>query len=193
MPRTRGGRRHNLRFGDFEFDPSSRELVGPEGRLRLPPQPAALLMLLLESSGAVISRKAVRRHLWPDEMHLEFDQGINTCIKRLRSALDDRAETPRYIETVPRLGYRFLEPVNRTGRRNGLLEIKGGARGAIPTPRILIILVLVGLAIGACVVIWRALTAPPCDEDSAAAPIIGNVEAPPGQGVAADWKRQPHP
>ena len=141
----------------------------------------------------MISRETVRRHLWPDQIHVEFDQGINTCIKRLRSALDDRAERPRYIETVPRLGYRFLEPVARIGHRNGFLEARGGTRKSRARPRYLAILVLVGLAIGASVAIWRALAAPPCDEDDTPEEIVGKVESPPGHSPANDGEQQPQP
>ena len=100
-----------LRFGNFEFDPETLELHGDRETLRLQPQPAKLLRLLIASRGAVVSREAVRRHLWPDEIHVEFDQSMNSCVKRIRVALGDSAEAPRYIETLPRIGYRFLQPV----------------------------------------------------------------------------------
>ncbi len=104
---------HRLRFGEFEFDPATLELHSDTRTSRLQPQPARLLHLLLDSRGAVVSRDAVRRHLWPDEVHVEFNQSMNSCVKRIRVALGDSAEAPRYIETLPRLGYRFLQPVSR--------------------------------------------------------------------------------
>ena len=100
-----------LRFGEFEFDPETLELHGDAKTVRLQPQPARLLHLLIANRGAVVSRDAVRRHLWPDEIHVEFDQSMNSCVKRIRVALGDSAEAPRYVETLPRLGYRFLQPV----------------------------------------------------------------------------------
>ena len=169
-PRSRKGagrqRPRRLRFGDFEFDTGSRELVGPSGAVRLQPQPASLLELLLARSGDVVSRETVRRHLWPDEIHVEFDQSMNTCVKRIRSALDDRAEAPRYIETLPRLGYRFLEPVTEVGGVGVLLGVRGGTRRGRPRSTILVILLAVGLAIGiASLAVWRAFVVPaPCTE-----------------------------
>ncbi len=163
-PPRDGCRPRRLRFGDFEFDPSSRELVGPAGVVRLQPQPATLLELLLERSGSVVSRETVRRHLWRDEIHVEFDQSTNTCVKRIRAALDDRAEAPRYIETVPRLGSRFLEPVTETGGGGGgLFRVMGGARGGRSRSTILAILLAVALAVGvASLTVWRAFVASPC-------------------------------
>ena len=104
-------RPRRLRFGDFEFDAEALELHRDGKTIRLQPQPARLLHLLLTRADAVVSRDVVRRHLWPNEVHVEFDQSINSCVKRIRVALGDSAETPRYIETLPRLGYRFLQTV----------------------------------------------------------------------------------
>ncbi len=131
---TASGQSRRLRFGNFEFDPETLELHGDRETIRLQPQPAKLLHLLIASRGAVVSRDAVRRHLWPDEIHVEFDQSMNSCVKRIRVALGDSAEAPRYIETLPRIGYRFLQPV---------LEVRDGgpplppARAAptAPNPR----------------------------------------------------------
>lgn len=111
-PGTAGERSRRLSFGEFEFDPETLELHSDEGTARLQPQPARLLHLLICSNGAVVTRDAVRRHLWPDEIHVVFDQSMNTCVKRIRVALGDSAESPRYIETLPRLGYRFLPAVS---------------------------------------------------------------------------------
>ncbi|MCY3932617.1 MAG: winged helix-turn-helix domain-containing protein [Acidobacteria bacterium] len=158
-------RSRRLRFGDFEFDPSARELVGPAGVVRLQPQPARLLELLLDRSGDVVTRETIRRHLWQDEIHVEYDQSMNTCVKRIRSALDDRAEAPRYIETLPRLGYRFLEPVTEGGGGGGLLGVRGGTRRGRSRSTVLAVLLAVGLAIGAAsLAVWRAFVASPCPE-----------------------------
>ncbi len=104
-------RPRRLRFGDFEFAPETLELHGPDRTLRLQPQPAKLLLLLISHRGAVVSREAVRQRLWPGEIHVEFDQSMNSCVKRIRMALGDSADDPSYIETLPRVGYRFLQPV----------------------------------------------------------------------------------
>jgi DNA-binding winged helix-turn-helix (wHTH) protein/TolB-like protein len=102
------------RFGEFTFDPSSGELVGPGETVRLAPQVAATLQLLLSRAGELVSRAEFHEKLWPDT-NVEFDQGLNFCIRQLRQALSDDAEQPRYIETLPRRGYRFIAPVNADG------------------------------------------------------------------------------
>lgn len=169
-----------LRFGDFEFDLGSRELKGPAGMVRLPPQPARLLELLVERGGAVVTREEVRRHLWPDKVHVEFDQSMNTCVKRIRSALDDSAEAPRYIETLPRLGYRFIAPVAATSASasGSLLEARGGA-GGLRSRRVAvvaIVLLAAMIAIAASLAVWRSLSASPCGGETLAAPVVGAGE-----------------
>ena len=98
------------RFGDFTFDPDSGELSGASGATRLQPQVAALLAVLIEHAGAVVSRAELQARLWP-ETNVEFDDGLNFCVRQLRLALGDDASSPRYVETLPRRGYRFLPPV----------------------------------------------------------------------------------
>ena len=100
-----------IRFGDFVFDPSSGDLVGPGETVRLAPQVAATLQLLLSRAGDLVGRTEFHEKLWPDT-NVEFDQGLNFCIRQLRQALSDDADRPRYIETLPRRGYRFIAPLN---------------------------------------------------------------------------------
>lgn len=119
-------RPRRLEFGEFSFDPETLELSGRGAKVRLQPQPARLLKLLIAHRGAVVSRDAVRRHLWTDEVHVEYDQSMNSCVKRIRIALGDSACQPEYIETLPRLGYRFLKPVNEVGDDNASLLARGG-------------------------------------------------------------------
>lgn len=158
-------RSRRLRFGEFEFEPATRELRGPNGTVRLQPQPARLLQLLLENGGEVVSRDQVRRRLWAEEIHVAFDQSMNTCVKRIRSALDDSAEAPRYIETLPRLGYRFLAPVTEVGA-DGLLNLKGGRRRRRFRRFLVAVLAAAGLTVA--VFAWRELTAPPCTGEEVA-------------------------
>ena len=99
------------RFGVHELDLERGELRRSGLLVRLPAQPLRLLGLLVSRAGEAVSREEIRRHVWPDEVHVEFEQGINACIKQIRSALGDYAEIPRVIETIPRGGYRFLLPV----------------------------------------------------------------------------------
>lgn len=100
-----------LRFGPFELDTESAELLRHGERVPLPPQPFKVLALLAEKRGAVVTRAEIREQVWGAGTHVEFDQGLNFCIRQIREALDDDATSPRFIETLPRRGYRFLMPV----------------------------------------------------------------------------------
>ena len=99
------------RFGLFEADCEQRVLTKGGLRVRLQDQPFQVLALLLERPGEVITREEVRQKLWSADTFVEFDDGLNTAIKKLRAALGDSPDNPRFIETVPRRGYRFLAPV----------------------------------------------------------------------------------
>src|SRR4051794_14531715 len=101
------------RFGAFEVDLVGRELRKHGIRIKLQDQPLRILALLLERAGTMVTRDEIRRELWPDDTFVDFDNGLNAAIRRLRDALSDSAETPRYVETVPRRGYRFICPVER--------------------------------------------------------------------------------
>ena len=100
-----------LRFGAFELDLRSGELRKDRELVKLTPQPFKLLTLLALRSGEVVSRDEIRRQIWPGDTFVDFDHGMNFCIRQIREALQDDAEAPRYIETRPRRGYRFLQPV----------------------------------------------------------------------------------
>lgn len=111
--------RRRYRFGEFEFDSRTGRLRrhddGDEGA-NLSPQPACLLHLLLERDGDLVTRDELRAELWP-EVHVDFDQSLNFCVHQVRTALGDSAGQPAYIETLPRRGYRLLQPVQAvTGR-----------------------------------------------------------------------------
>jgi DNA-binding winged helix-turn-helix (wHTH) protein/tetratricopeptide (TPR) repeat protein len=106
---TIDGARH--RFGVFEFDSGTMELR-KDGRLvRVRPQSLRLLALLLARPGELVSRDDIQQALWGRETFVDFEQGVNHCIKELRAALGDVAESPRYIQTLPRRGYKFIAPV----------------------------------------------------------------------------------
>ena len=104
------------RFGEFEFDAGSHELRRVEGGAvqRLAPQPAQLLQLLAERAGAVVTREEIRLLLWP-ETHVDFDASLHFCVRQVRAALGDSANEPRYIQNVPRRGYRLVPPVAGAG------------------------------------------------------------------------------
>jgi TolB-like protein/Flp pilus assembly protein TadD len=98
-----------VRFAGFELDPHAGELRKDDGtRIRLQEQPLQILRILLEQPGRIIAREELRQKIWPSDTFVDFDHGINNAIKRLREALGDTAETPHYIETLPRRGYRFI-------------------------------------------------------------------------------------
>jgi DNA-binding winged helix-turn-helix (wHTH) protein/Tol biopolymer transport system component len=104
-------RHSRLRFGLFEADPSSGELYRRGRRVPLQEQPFRILAMLLERPGEVVTREEVRKQLWPDGMFVDFDEGLDTALKKLRYALGDSAQNPTFIETIPRRGYRFIAPV----------------------------------------------------------------------------------
>jgi TolB-like protein/DNA-binding winged helix-turn-helix (wHTH) protein/Tfp pilus assembly protein PilF len=99
------------RFGQFELRPLTRELYKLGIRLKLRPQPFEVLRALLDADGEMVSREQLHEMLWSAETFVDFDQSLNTCIKELRAALNDSAGEPRFIETLPKLGYRMIAPV----------------------------------------------------------------------------------
>ncbi|HXH24519.1 MAG TPA: winged helix-turn-helix domain-containing protein [Vicinamibacterales bacterium] len=101
-----------LRFGPFELDPRSGELRKDGELVHLPPQPFKVLLLLARRSGDVVTRHEIREQLWSHATFVDFDQGLNFCIRQIREALGDDAGAPQYVETLPRRGYRFLRPVD---------------------------------------------------------------------------------
>jgi DNA-binding winged helix-turn-helix (wHTH) protein/TolB-like protein len=101
------------RFGIFEFDAATRELWREGVAVRLQAQPAQALALLVANAGEVVTREALRRDLWGEETHVDFDRGLNFCIGQIRIALGDSAESPRFIRTLPKRGYQFIAPVTR--------------------------------------------------------------------------------
>ncbi|HXH49075.1 MAG TPA: winged helix-turn-helix domain-containing protein [Terriglobia bacterium] len=113
-----------LRFGVFELDLRAGELRKQGLKIRLQEKPLRVLAILLENTGEVVTREELREQLWPPDTFVDFEHSVNTAIKKLREALDDSAENPRFIETLPRHGYRFIgnvEPL-RTIRPTLLTE-----------------------------------------------------------------------
>ena len=100
-----------LRFGVFELNLDLEELRKNGALLKLPPQPFKLLALLASHSGQVVTRDEIQAQLWGNDTFIDFEQGVNKCIKQIRSALSDNPDNPLYLETIPRRGYRFLAPV----------------------------------------------------------------------------------
>ena len=102
-----------VRFGEFELDLRAAELRKRGQRIRLQEQPFRILVELLDRPGQLVLREEIQKRLWPDNTVVEFDHSINAAIKRLRDSLQDSAESPRFIETIAKRGYRFIAPVSR--------------------------------------------------------------------------------
>lgn len=104
-----------LRFGVYELDLHSEELRRSGALIKLQPQPFKVLSMLAGRSGELVTREELQQAIWGEDTFVDFERGLNYCIKQIRTALGDDAETPRFIETLPRRGYRFLVPAERLG------------------------------------------------------------------------------
>jgi DNA-binding winged helix-turn-helix (wHTH) protein len=100
-----------VRFGPFDLDSKSGELRKGGDVVKLQPQPLKVLALRVRRSGEVVTRDEIRQHVWTGDTFVDFSQSLNPCMRQIREALGDDAETPRYIQTLPRRGYRFLLPI----------------------------------------------------------------------------------
>ena len=119
-------RRGIVRFGPFEVDLSAREVRKNGRKIKLQEQPFRLLAQLVQRPGELVTREELQQALWPADTFVEFDHGLNTAIKKIRQALDDSAETPQFIETLPRQGYRFIgSPEWEPDRRQEPKRAKG--------------------------------------------------------------------
>ena len=99
------------RFGTFELDAAQGRLSRSGSRVKLQDLPLRLLLLLVERPGEIVTREQVRQRLWPQDTFVEFDNSLGVAVRKLREALRDDADAPRFVETIPRRGYRFLAPV----------------------------------------------------------------------------------
>lgn len=159
-----------LRFDRFTFHPASGELFGEVGDpVRLEPQPAKVLALLAGRAGQLVTREELQREVWPDGTFVDFERGLNYCIAKIRAALGDSATEPRFVETLPRRGYRFLAAADVAGKdeKNGqdLEDVRDGkdekdhgrpaARGtAIPKTVVFALVMALTTAFG--VIAWLA-------------------------------------
>ncbi|MGH9967721.1 MAG: winged helix-turn-helix domain-containing tetratricopeptide repeat protein [Pyrinomonadaceae bacterium] len=108
----------SIRFGPFELKPQSGELRRDGTAIKLPPQPFKVLLLLAENAGQLVTRKELHEKIWGHDTFVDFDKGLNLCIAQIREALGDDAQSRRYIETLPRRGYRFIATVHRGTSRD---------------------------------------------------------------------------
>jgi len=187
MPGSEVGR--IIRFGVFEIDLQSGELRRDGLKVRLQEQPFQILAMLIERPGEMVTREDLCRKLWPADTFVDFDHSLNAAVKRLRDALGESAETPIFIETIARRGYRFIAPVNVAGAESDVV-----ASAVVPTPAIAQTPPAVGggrlwlIAIAVCAVAivawgwrqWRHRTTPP------AATAIRSLAVLPLQNIGRD-------
>src|SRR6516225_9823945 len=123
-----------VRFGSFEADLHTRELRKHGLKLKVQEQPFQVLAMLLARPGELVTREEIRSKLWPEDTFIDFDHGLNAAVRRLRDALNDNAEAPRFVETLPRRGYRFIAPVEKRVIEESLRP----ETGALTDPTVLI-------------------------------------------------------
>jgi TolB-like protein/DNA-binding winged helix-turn-helix (wHTH) protein/tetratricopeptide (TPR) repeat protein len=114
-----------VRFGIYEVDLATSELRKQGRKIKLQEQPCRILAILLEQRGEVVTREELRKRLWSDDTFVDFDHSLNTAIMRLREALSDSSDNPRFIETLPRHGYRFIAPVEEVAPPGQASQIDG--------------------------------------------------------------------
>jgi TolB-like protein/DNA-binding winged helix-turn-helix (wHTH) protein/Tfp pilus assembly protein PilF len=186
-----------LRFGAYEFDPRSGELRKQGIRIRLEGQPVAILQMLLERPGELVTREELQKKLWPADTFVDFEHSLNAAVKRLRSALNDSADVPRYIETLVGRGYRFIPPISIAASTEGPSSGETAPQTASPAPSLVSRLRL-WIAGGALIVAgfgtwgWRAWrhrvpdpAAPPVIHSLAVLP-LENLSGDPSQEYFAD-------
>lgn len=180
-----------VRFSVFEVNPQAGELRRNGLKLRLQEQPLQILLSLLQHPGEVVTREQLRARLWPEDTFVDFDHGLNAAVRRLRDALGDSAEAPRFVETVARRGYRFIAPVNGSVASSVSPEAKVRHLKGIWALLGVFILLIAGVMVGwhagrhstattiAAPVQERRLTANPSDT-----PVLSSALSPDGKYLA---------
>jgi DNA-binding winged helix-turn-helix (wHTH) protein/TolB-like protein len=165
----------SYRFGVFEFDRSTLELRRNGMVVSIEPQPARALLRLLDRAGEVLTRDELKDAVWSKDTHVDFDRGLAYLISQIRSALGDSADNPRFVQTLPRKGYKFIAPVQVTGMVNAepaadtsptvwhVSDVKVTARARWPWVAVVVV-VLVGMA----VVQWGRARVTPASASSVA-------------------------
>src|SRR6202048_2148960 len=175
------------RFGVFELEAHTGELRRNGIKLKLQDQPYQILLKLLEHAGQTVTREQLRSALWPADTFVDFETGLNTAIKRLRETIGDSAESPRFVETVPRRGYRFIGmPCVSTAVAPA--AVKARFRRAIPMTGVAIVFVL-ALLFALNEGRWRERlqgTASPWPIESLAVLPLANLSGDPAQEYFAD-------
>jgi Tol biopolymer transport system component/DNA-binding winged helix-turn-helix (wHTH) protein len=157
-----------IRFGVFEVDPATAELRKNGVTIKLQEQPFQILLRLLDRAGNIVTREELRNALWPEGTFVDFDHSLNASINRLRDALGDSASNPRFIQTLPKRGYRFIAPVDRPAMQpaeESTAAPQVEATSKRPVPKRLVaavsIAMLISIGIGASALLYRSGTADP--------------------------------
>jgi len=188
-----------VRFGPFEFDPLKGDLLKEGHRQKLQPQPAKVLSLLVSRPGELVLREELEKAVWGGDTFVDFERGLNFAIRQVRAALGDDSESPKYVETFPRRGYRFIAEVDsanglRTASPSDAVQ-KAGLRGAPLRRRKALLTVLLGCSVLLLTVCWiniklgilkRAVTKQPCMVRSIAVLPLNNLSGDPEQEYFAD-------
>ena len=128
-----------LRFGTFEVDLRAGEIRKQGRRLRIQQQPFQVLGALLQRPGEVVTREELRKQIWPEDTFVDFDNSLNTAINKLREALGDSADNPRFIETLPKRGYRFVAPISADGLKEPAVIVHGRKVALLATVVVLLV------------------------------------------------------
>ncbi len=169
-----------VRFGVFELDMQAGELRRNGAKVRLEGQPLIILALLIERRGEVVTREELKEKLWPADTFVDFEHSTNAAVKRLREALQDSATAPRFIETLPRRGYRFIYPLNGSSVDKGA-AVQSARRRPV---RLLAAVVLLGAVLIVGWILWRRA------EEPAAAPKIRSVAVLPLKNLSGDREQE---
>lgn len=199
-----------FQFGVFEINRHTRELRKHGVKLKVQDQPIEVLLLLLERSGEIVTREEIQKRLWPESTHVDYDNAINSSVRKLRDALGDSSDSPRFIETLSRRGYRFIAPISRplgapqrelpANRSSRLVQMPAsGSRAPVKRRRLIwsacITLILFG-TVGT--VLWRTSKSNQSHRETPepAIPLTGNrgyegfpAFSPEGTRVAFSWKQ----
>jgi TolB-like protein/DNA-binding winged helix-turn-helix (wHTH) protein len=147
-----------IRFGVFEVDLRAGELRKQGVKVKLQEQPFQVLQVLLEKPGEIVTREELRKRIWPSDTFVDFDGGVNNAIKRLREALGDRADTPRFIETLPRRGYRFIATSNGSNDAAPIAPVRAnGKNGSTISRRALRFGLAAAVGIGVLLIVLLGL------------------------------------
>jgi Tol biopolymer transport system component/DNA-binding winged helix-turn-helix (wHTH) protein len=204
--------KHQLafQFGVFEISPHTRELRKHGVKLKLQDQPLEVLLLLLEHSGEIVTREEIQKRLWPENTYVDFDNAINSSVRKLRDALGDSSDNPRFIETLARRGYRFIAPVSQplcasqredpSDRPGRLVQMPANAwRAPVKRRRLMWIACATLILLGTVgTVLWRISKSNQSYRETPepAVPLTGNrgyegspAFSPEGARVAFSWKQ----